>query len=69
LILSGSRRDSLPGKLLVILRLAHPPGPSLKVLADPLPRPLAGKAYFTTLYTLGQYLLTDYMPRKTKQIH
>jgi Ca-activated chloride channel family protein len=28
-----------------------------------------GKAYFTTPYTLGQYLLMDYMHRKTKQIH
>src|SRR5271167_2635330 len=28
-----------------------------------------GKAYFTTPYTLGQYLLMDYMTRKTKQIH
>jgi Ca-activated chloride channel homolog len=28
-----------------------------------------GKAYFTTPYTLGQYLLMDYMRRKTKQIH
>ena len=25
-----------------------------------------GKAYFTTPYTLGQYLLMDYMSRKTK---
>ena len=28
-----------------------------------------GKAYFTTPYTLGQYLLMDYMSRKTKAIH
>jgi Ca-activated chloride channel family protein len=28
-----------------------------------------GKAYFTTPYTLGQYLLMDYMSRKTRQIH
>ncbi|HZU22390.1 MAG TPA: VWA domain-containing protein [Terriglobales bacterium] len=28
-----------------------------------------GKAYFTTPYTLGQYLLMDYMGRKTKTIH
>jgi Ca-activated chloride channel homolog len=28
-----------------------------------------GKAYFTTPYTLGQYLLMDYMQRKTRQIH
>ena len=28
-----------------------------------------GKAYFTTPYTLGQYLLMDYMSRKTKSIH
>ena len=27
-----------------------------------------GKAYFTTPYTLGQYLLMDYMSRKTKTI-
>ncbi|HXE89413.1 MAG TPA: VWA domain-containing protein [Terriglobales bacterium] len=28
-----------------------------------------GKAYFTTPYTLGQYLLMDYMSRKTRTIH
>jgi Ca-activated chloride channel family protein len=28
-----------------------------------------GKAYFTTPYTLGQYLLMDFMSRKTKHIH
>jgi Ca-activated chloride channel homolog len=28
-----------------------------------------GKAYFTTPYNLGQYLLMDYMQRKTRQIH
>jgi Ca-activated chloride channel family protein len=28
-----------------------------------------GKAYFTTPYTLGQYLLMDYMSRKTKTVH
>jgi Ca-activated chloride channel family protein len=28
-----------------------------------------GKAYFTTPYTLGQYLLLDYMNRKTRSIH
>jgi Ca-activated chloride channel family protein len=28
-----------------------------------------GKAYFTTPYNLGQYLLMDYMSRKTKHIH
>jgi Ca-activated chloride channel homolog len=28
-----------------------------------------GKAYFTTPYTLGQYLLMDYMSRKTETIH
>ena len=28
-----------------------------------------GKAYFTTPYTLGQYLLMDYMSKKTKHIH
>jgi Ca-activated chloride channel family protein len=28
-----------------------------------------GKAYFTTPYNLGQYLLMDYMNRKTRQIH
>jgi Ca-activated chloride channel family protein len=28
-----------------------------------------GKAYFTTPYTLGQYLLMDYMSRKIKNIH
>jgi Ca-activated chloride channel family protein len=28
-----------------------------------------GKAYFTTPHTLGQYLLMDYMNRKTRTIH
>ncbi len=28
-----------------------------------------GKAYFTTPYTLGQYLLMDYMNQKTKMVH
>ncbi len=28
-----------------------------------------GKAYFTTPYTLGQYLLMDYLQKKTKHIH
>jgi len=28
-----------------------------------------GKAYFTTPYTLGQYLLMDYVGRKTRDIH
>jgi Ca-activated chloride channel family protein len=28
-----------------------------------------GKAYFTTPYTLGQYLLMDYVQGKTRQIH
>jgi len=28
-----------------------------------------GKAYFTTPYNLGQYLLMDYMNRKTRTIH
>jgi len=28
-----------------------------------------GKAYFTTPHTLGQYLLMDYMNRKTKTVH
>jgi Ca-activated chloride channel family protein len=28
-----------------------------------------GKAYFTTPHTLGQYLLMDYMNRKTRSIH
>jgi Ca-activated chloride channel family protein len=28
-----------------------------------------GKAYFTTPYTLGEYLLLDYMNRKSKTIH
>jgi Ca-activated chloride channel homolog len=28
-----------------------------------------GKAYFTTPYTLGQYLLMDYMQKKLKHIH
>ena len=28
-----------------------------------------GKSYFTTPYTLGQYVLMDYMDRKTKTIH
>jgi Ca-activated chloride channel family protein len=28
-----------------------------------------GTAYFTTPYTLSQYLLMDYMSRKTRTIH
>jgi Ca-activated chloride channel family protein len=28
-----------------------------------------GKAYFTTPYTLGQYLLMDYMSKKVRRIH
>jgi Ca-activated chloride channel family protein len=28
-----------------------------------------GKAYFTTPYTLGQYVLMDYMDKKTRTIH
>ena len=28
-----------------------------------------GKAYFTTPYTLGRYVLMDYMDRKTKTVH
>jgi Ca-activated chloride channel family protein len=28
-----------------------------------------GKAYFTTPYTLGQYLLMDYMKKKVKHVH
>ncbi len=28
-----------------------------------------GKAYFTTPYTLGQYLLMDYLQKKTKHVH
>ena len=28
-----------------------------------------GKAYFTTPYTLGQYLLMDYVGGKTRNIH
>ena len=28
-----------------------------------------GKAYFTTPYTLGEYLLMDYMQKKTRHIH
>jgi Ca-activated chloride channel family protein len=28
-----------------------------------------GKAYFTTPYTLGQYLLLDYMNRRTRTVH
>jgi len=28
-----------------------------------------GKAYFTTPYTLGQYLLMDYMQKKPRHIH
>jgi Ca-activated chloride channel family protein len=28
-----------------------------------------GKAYFTTPYTLGQYVLMDYMDKKTRHIH
>ena len=28
-----------------------------------------GKAYFTTPHTLGRYVLTDYMDKKTKTVH
>jgi len=28
-----------------------------------------GKAYFTTPYTLGQYVLMDYRNNKTKTVH
>ena len=28
-----------------------------------------GKAYFTTPHNLGEYLLMDYMQRKSKTIH
>ena len=28
-----------------------------------------GKAYFTTPYTLGEYVLMDYMDKKTRTIH
>ena len=28
-----------------------------------------GKAYFTTPYTLGQYVLMDYLSKKTRTIH
>jgi len=28
-----------------------------------------GKAYFTTPYTLGQYVLMDYVDKKTRTIH
>ena len=28
-----------------------------------------GKAYFTTPYTLGQYVLQDYLNKKTRTIH
>jgi Ca-activated chloride channel family protein len=28
-----------------------------------------GKAYFTTPHTLGEYVLTDYMEKKTRTIH
>jgi Ca-activated chloride channel family protein len=28
-----------------------------------------GKAYFTTPYTLGQYVLTDYLTKKTRTVH
>ncbi len=36
---------------------------------DASPRSAAGKAYFTTPYTLGQYVLMDYMDKKTRTIH
>jgi Ca-activated chloride channel family protein len=28
-----------------------------------------GKAYFTTPFTLGQYVLTDYLTNKTRTVH
>ena len=41
---------------------------SLVNFVQKITRMCRGKAYFTTPYTLGQYLLMDYMSRKTKQI-
>jgi Ca-activated chloride channel family protein len=28
-----------------------------------------GKAYFTTPHSLGQYILMDYMKKKTQRVH
>jgi Ca-activated chloride channel homolog len=42
---------------------------SLVQFVQKITRMCRGKAYFTTPYTLGQYLLMDYMQRKTKHIH
>ena len=28
-----------------------------------------GKAYFTTPYTLGEYVLADYLTNKTRTVH
>ena len=28
-----------------------------------------GKAYFTTPYTLGQFVLMDYLNKKTRKVH
>jgi Ca-activated chloride channel family protein len=42
---------------------------SLVHFVQTITRMCRGKAYFTTPFTLGQYLLMDYMSRKTRQIH
>ena len=38
-------------------------------LRAPVAEICKGKAYFTTPYTLGQYVLMDYMDKKTRTIH
>ena len=42
---------------------------SLMYFVHKVPELCRGKAYFTTPYTLGQYLLMDYVQRKTRHIH
>ncbi len=43
--------------------------PSLMQFVQKVTEICRGKAYFTTPYTLGEYLLMDYMNRKTRTVH
>ncbi|MBK9168492.1 MAG: hypothetical protein IPM24_13630 [Bryobacterales bacterium] len=55
------------GILINTFMLASDPG--LVSFVQKVTEMCRGKAYFTTPYTLGQYLLMDYMNRKTRTIH
>ena len=55
------------GVLINTFMLASDPG--LVQFVQKVTEMCRGKAYFTTPYTLGQYLLMDYMSRKTKTVH